>query len=571
MKLKILSIIFFICLPALLFSQTQSSEIVKINGQKYYMHTIKKGESLESIAKLYSLTVIDVIENNPTLMVAANLKTGMRLRIPDLSEISKNYPLSQWDFIYYQVKTKKKLKDIAKEYDIDVKDIKNNNPDISNKPAILTKIRIPLKKGSKIALAHAPQAKDNTSGNANVSNANNPALSFNWDKNNDNKVNENDVEHAAIEEETKKKEKNETCTIQNYDPKKKSYNISFLLPLNLSETSKKDYNYVSFLEGALLAVEKMKNEGFSAKINIKDVYNRNSITKILQEKEIENSDLIIGPFALNSLKTVAEFSKKKEIPLVSPYEYRAEILVNNNPMFFQVYPAQSYINRELFQKTVDNTTLNIVLIQPESCDTSTLKMYQDNIKKVFTKYSTYVHKMGLRPNNVRTALNDVLKKDVQNLIFVVSNDEAFVSDLLDRLMLMNPLKVQYPISIYGTMHWRTFNKVDLTKYYALNMHIVQAFYIDYADEDVKNFILNYRQNYSNEPSQYAFQGYDVTYYFLNALKNYGKDFKHCLNNIEVKLLQSRYKFEKIYGDDGGYINTKSFLLEYTPEMDIVKH
>ncbi|MDR1056614.1 MAG: LysM peptidoglycan-binding domain-containing protein [Prevotellaceae bacterium] len=575
MKSRFFSTFILICLPVFLTAQMRSPEIVKINGLNYYMHTIKDGETLESIAKLYNVTEIDVEENNPTVLATGKLKTGMRLRIPDLSEVSKEYPLSQWDFTYYQVKTKVKLKDIAKEYNIDVKDIKKNNPEISNKPIILSKVRIPLKKGSKEALAYAKYPAStpvisNPDNNEKNNDATNPALAFNW-RNEKDSVKPNT---ATKEDDTSLKFSNKDCKIQNYNPKKQSYNISFLLPLRLMELSKKDYSYVSFLEGALMAVEKMKNEGFSAKITIKDAYDKASLSKALDDKDVEKSDLIIGPFALNLLQTASAFSKKNDIPLVSPYEIKAETLVKDNPYLFQIYPVEAYMNRELFQKTVDESLINVVLVYSLTPDSIMLKTYQESIKKTFNNYTDYVHKIGLRPEAGRNALAVVLKKDIPNLIFVASNDEAFVSDLLDRLMVMNSNRTNtiiYPITIYGTMQWHSFKMVNLTNYYALNMHIVQPFYIDYTDDDVKSFIHAYRQNYSNEPTQYAFQGYDITYYFLSALKNYGKDFKNCVNNLDIKLLQSRYKFDRFDDKNSGYANTKSFLLEYTPEMNVIKH
>lgn len=559
MNSKILTILTLICLPFFVVAQTRSTETVKIDGQAYYMHTIKADETIQEVAKLYNVAVIDIEENNPTILLLGKLKAGTRLRIPDYTEISKDYPLSKWDFTYYQVKSQVKLKDIAKEYNIDVKDIKKNNPNINNKPALLSKIRIPLKKDSKEALAlAAAKAKDKE----NL--ATNPAAAFNWDKKEEHKQPEKDDDKAIKKEEPE----NKPCEKQDYDPRKQSFNISFLLPLQI-QNSKSDYDtYVSFLEGALLAVEQLKNEGFSAKININDVYSNASLSKALTNTKTKEADLIIGPFSANALKAVSEFSKTNNIPLVSPYEPKAEALAKDNPYFIQVYPSEASINRELFQKTIaNNAPTNVVLIYPTNPDTTLVKFYEDELKKTFHTYTKYEHRMGLRNDAITAA---ALKRDVQNLLFVASNDEPFVSDLLDRLIIVK--NTLYPISLYGTTQWRNkFKMIDLTRYYMLNMHYVQPFYINYSNDNVKAFVSNYRQTYNNDPTQYAFLGYDVTYYFLTALKNYGRSFAHCLNKLEVPLLQMRYKFEQVHGNDGGYVNTEPYLLEYTPDITVIQH
>ena len=48
-------------------SQNKSSNIQTLNGKKYYLHKLEKGQSLYSITKLYNVKLEDIYSENPEL------------------------------------------------------------------------------------------------------------------------------------------------------------------------------------------------------------------------------------------------------------------------------------------------------------------------------------------------------------------------------------------------------------------------------------------------------------------------------------------------------------------------
>jgi hypothetical protein len=102
----------------------------------------------------------------------------------------------------------------------------------------------------------------------------------------------------------------------------------------------------------------------------------------------------------------------------------------------------------------------------------------------------------------------------------------------------------------------------------MNLHFVVPFHVDYQYENVRRFVKRYRLQFNREPSQYAFQGYDVFFYFLNALRTYGKEFAPCISNMHLNLLQGNYVFRR--AADGGYLNTGSCLVHYAPDLTVNK-
>ena len=88
-------------------------------------------------------------------------------------------------------------------------------------------------------------------------------------------------------------------------------------------------------------------------------------------------------------------------------------------------------------------------------------------------------------------------------------------------------------------------------FHKAGLHASLTYYIDYESEAVKSFLMKYRALFNTEPTQFAFQGYDVAKYFIGLCANYGDDWKNHLNK-EHKMLQSTFMMNN--SENGGYSN-----------------
>lgn len=82
-------LLFLLIFPAamLVFSQTVeiSAEKALIDGKKYYLHTVKQGQTLYAISKAYSVSVDEMVKSNPE--AENGVKTGQVLKIPILGDV----------------------------------------------------------------------------------------------------------------------------------------------------------------------------------------------------------------------------------------------------------------------------------------------------------------------------------------------------------------------------------------------------------------------------------------------------------------------------------------------------
>jgi LysM repeat protein len=518
----------------------QNAQKIKRGTLWYYLHLVQKNETLSQIAQAYKVSVKEIQEVNTALTDIEKIRDGQGILIPDFSSFIDKYPRDRWTFELYRVKSGDKLKNIARNFDADVKDIKNINPGIDSKPPEGAEIRVPvLKRVMSMAMTSAKTSSQQDSRDSNRDARANPAVSFNWDS-----------KPAAGEENEQKKKDLTDCREFKYDARKHIFNISIMMPLQ-------ENSGAAFIEGLLLAAEELKNGGTNLNLNIIET-GKDEPGKYLNSKTLEEANLIIAPFDLNDLKLTAAFASRREIPVVAPYQPRGNILIAGNPYLLQVYPSDNAIYAKLAENSFNRNEINPVLIRPATADSTMLSNYRNALKAGFGTFAEHVHTIGLRPGNSK--LSEALNIDRHNLIFVCSNAEAFVSDFLNSL---NAQRGKTRVSVYGRSTWRDFKNIDRARYFDLNLHLVQAFHVDYSNEDVKNFIRNYRLSYNSEPSQYAFHGYDILSYFVAAMKKYGSGFLPCISDFQATFLQSRYRFEQSE-KDGGYVNGGCFMLEYSP-------
>ncbi|MDR0687762.1 MAG: ABC transporter substrate-binding protein, partial [Prevotellaceae bacterium] len=158
---------------------------------------------------------------------------------------------------------------------------------------------------------------------------------------------------------------------------------------------------------------------------------------------------------------------------------------------------------------------------------------------------------------------------IDNKVVVASQDEPFVSELLANLKAFSN-RYKCNITIYGPSDWQKYEKIETNLFYELKLHVAAPYFTDYTSEAVKRFVQSYRYRYKTEPSQFAFQGYDVMLYFTSAIYRYGKNFENCLPFHREELLQSTYSFAPIM-PGGARENKGVFLLRYTPWIEIVQY
>lgn len=614
-------------------SVTRSTDKVKIDGKYFYIHIVKKGETLYSISKAYNVTQIEIAMENPDIYLGLQVDQALKIPIKDQKILSSD---EDENFIYHIVRRKETLFGLARKYNISMQDIIAVNPEVEEGLRTNQVVLIPKQKIETLGDA-SPQESERfiyhevkpregffaISKKYGVSEA--IIKKFNHDLVKDGiklgtvlKIPRNPIDTIYTEilnPQTAVQDKDQTvymtseveCDTFEYNKWRDKYTIALLLPFTqandtpYNEENGEDYptgshegntpsgstdqvkisahtaNFLDFYQGALIAIDSLKELGLSINLNVFNTEKKAEKAKELtMDPGLRNANLIIGPAYQECLQPVAEFALEERIPMVSPLSPN-NFLLDRNPYLFQVNP--SFLTQlDQFTRIIDLCSgQNIVLVhENDSTNVAMLNNFKEMLSQRIAEcpmpqlihFKEVTYKPGSPAPEVQEQISHSLVFDRENFILVPSNNEVFVSDLLGNLHTLSTI-FKYPISVYGFPRWQKFRNVQIDYYYQLQLNLFTPFYVDYNSPSVKSFIAKYRDNFRSEPTQYSFQGFDVVYYFLSAMKKYGVDFQYCLKNQENELLQSSYNFSKVNAL-GGYENNSVYLLRYTKDFEIFK-
>ena len=134
-----ITLVFLLIISGATFAQPENAVTKIINGKRFYTHTVEQGNTLYGIQQLYKVEMSDILENNPN--VSDNLIIGQQLLIPAKNE-------TQSSSATHTVEGGETLYGISKKYNCSVEELKNLNPGIEEGIQIGQKINLPSKSGS---------------------------------------------------------------------------------------------------------------------------------------------------------------------------------------------------------------------------------------------------------------------------------------------------------------------------------------------------------------------------------------------------------------------------------------
>lgn len=553
---------------------TVSTEKIKENGIVKYVHHVKKSETLYSISKAYGVSIENIINNNPNLK--SGLQVGMIVFIPTANpaESQQNRTVSgqnktsgnkanqannnPGNYKQYTAKWYENADDVATRFNVPVTALMALN-NLKTKELAKRKVLLIPDGNYTAELEEEPVAilpKENTISK-------------------EKSVKGTQQEATPVKDETVIQSTELQPATYTYTPrnnKNESVRVSMILPLNSRDSAGISFNFMDFYAGSLLAINKLKEQGISLELNVFDQNMYSSVKNLAATGKLNSSQMIIGPVKGYNVEEIIPFSIKNHIPVISPMDPIAEQYVNNSPYLVQV-PTETNAQTENIVKQLykdyeqEKGNANIILCHEKGKDTSAYRIIKNSMDNLGLKYETVSYGI-LEGRNMLAKIGSLINHSKKNLVIVPSNSEAFVSDFVRNLNLcITAESKENIISLYGLPKWRNFETIEPDYFHKMNLHLSLPYYIDYSDNQVKDFILKFRALYNAEPSPYAFQGYDITKYFINLLNEYGQDFLQTSQMKNGNMLQSDYSFSREH-INGGLQNNATRNVEYKADYSI---
>lgn len=526
--------------PSLNAQTTKSHIITEYGGKKYYIHTVQKKQSLEEIAKMYAVSMYEIMSENKD--AKTNLKAGTLLRIP-----------------FKEVKIDV-TEEIVADNDIDV-DVYTDTMDYEHEYVEYVEPKFDSERLYNVALMMPLYLEQ--------------------------------VDARFLNSEVSNKQ---------------------LLT--------KPFSYLHFYEGFMIAVDSMVNsKGMKLNLKVYDVdQDTTKAIAALEDPWLETVDVIIGPFHVKTFEKVMDFATENDILIVNPMTNREDMTVGNRNLV-KVKPSYSsqmrwieyliksqYKDNNVFIFAMDSSNMeyarmieSVVLenVNPYSLVSNqhikkVIKKHQDALKREEVEFDASKYKsdnitidislINQNPEDSTMLKNQVVVFDYSkdslkavkkvaslirsNLFIVYGDNRVFATEMLNKV---NILSGNYPSKLIALPDWSKFDKLFNENLMKLNTVIFDDEYTDYDAYSVSNFICKFRDKYVTEPKDVAYHGFNIGWYFLNALMNYGDDIEIGITSYSIPLLNTKYDFERRSSDDGAentywnlyqYIDYDKKLLQY---------
>ncbi len=582
----LLCTLYFVLCTSISYSQekhadniAKSQNTTVVNGVKYYLHTVEKGQTLFAIAKAYDYSLNDVVLENPEAI--NGIKSGQVLKIP-FKKIKKIEPATTpngANYIIYTVEAGQTLYSIAKTYNTSVEKLKTLNPELESG----------LKSGQTIKISLSKPQTEKVEKVEKVEKTEKPKPA------NTSKINPTHEKPTTLVDTATFSigplDSLTTVLLQNkhisdsiaklrfvYPGRlKDEYNIAFFLPFHINDAneieleklingdeqlSNKTTIALQFYEGALLAIDSLKKQKLRAKVFVYDIDDHDSLslTKLLKKPELAKMDLMIGPLYGSSFTPIAKFAKEHTIPIVSPFIQINKILFDN----LYVCKAQPSVAKQIEQMAcyvIDTFhTQNIILFNDGNAKEVTFYNLFKTIANKALVEKGHAATDSLKEIKNLSTLENILSPSKTNVIVLPSNNQSYVTEFISKL---NSIKNQNKgkFVLFGLSNWINYDNLDFEYLNNLSVSIPSNTYTDYQNPRTLAFVKTYYDRFKTDPKPYTFQGFDITYYFISSLQKYGSGFLNTIVDNQYQGIETNLNFMQ-YSSNGGFENKSVYILKY---------
>lgn len=581
----------------------KSTVIVFINGQKFYVHTVKSGDTLYSLAKTYEVSEELIRQHNANMGSELKIDQTVKIPVPESAQKSaKAEKRRKKDFLTHKVQAGQTLYAIARDYNISVATLREDNPSLNPQS---------LPVGETLWIRRAAVGKSNEQQTqAEIAEYAATLNSVTDDDGYDHHVVQpgetiyslsrrfgiteeefarlNDVSaglKAGAMIRIPRPEQAEEKVVDVEQPQSTAdvhfralastepLNVALMLPMNIENRA--NASYVEFYQGFLLGMETLKNTGRGeSKLTVYNTsHDQLKVDEIVRSTMFEGTNLIVGPVYEDELAPVIRYAEQNSVPVVSPL---ANISAVESPALYQLSPSAE----RKYDKVADlvNGEREIFMIYADSYD----EEFEAEAKQLLhgRPYHSYTYsfddqksKFRARtadaPFDVIDGMDTVLMSETPRLFIVLANKEVDVDRILGTISSSKVAISERSIpcaeyAVLGTSRWGRFSNIDHTTYFNNNVVMISTYHAKRDAQAVREFDSRYIEAYGGLPSLYAYRGYDAAILFCGGMRG---DIEYNMLDKRYTPLQTVYKFVQ-EGENGKYVNQEWMRINYNSNYTI---
>ena len=336
----------------------------------------------------------------------------------------------------------------------------------------------------------------------------------------------------------------------------KVHKIAIFTPLYLDSAFDEGSNYrygknfpkfitpgLEFYEGAIIALDSFNQEGLKLQVSVYDTRSaEESVNNLISQSKLDSVDLIIGSVNGTEYKQLADLALRKNIPFISA-TYPNDAGVTGNPFLVIVNSKLNTHLTSVYNYILKNYgTSRILLLRRNNPE-------DDRVISVFKSLNGSRDGGGVLNLNIISLNDNFTINDIQkgmdtlrnNILIAGSLDENFARNVATQAAL---LSAKFPVTLVGMPTWEGIRDFDRVEYKALPIVYSSTFFNPVVDKWSMNFSNVYMKKTFSRPSDMAFKGYEITYYFIRLLEKYNRSLMTNLGDKSFRLV-TEFEFRPV--------------------------
>lgn len=551
---------------------TVSKEKVKVGGRLCYSHVVLERQTLYSISKAYGVGIEDIYKYNPSVRTEGLKKNSILLipvveaaPAPELKEKSGRDAAEKKPEAQPQKRAAAK-KDSPKGSAEGVKDSSKDNQErkvhtvrwfetietIADKygvsvGAIMKANGLSGKElKSRQQLVIPPRGEDDTYG------ARTEETETLTDRQ------EIQDSGAPVQEAAEAEpDGTEQQSLSAEPAKSGSVRFALVMPF-MANSDKPSSSAMDFYCGALLAARELGLDSLNVSIDVFDTGAGD-----VKGSSLADDDFIIGPLSPSDIRKIHDATGGGKA-IISPLDPKAAALTAEFPDLIQVPTPHELQYADLVQWIAEESGEKdrIILVSEKGGkESEAMKSFSEILELSGLKYREVKYSI-LEGRDILGKLKDMTAGEpAVNRFIIASESEAFVNDAFRNIGLLS--REGRRTAVYCHSKVRGYD-IEVESLHNNDLHVSLAYYIDYGSPETIRFVKEYRALFNTEPTQFSFQGHDVTKYFCRLKAAYGDAWTKAIGTRKETLLQTTLDFR-----DGSRINEGVRRIEYEPDYRIV--
>lgn len=534
---------------------TISKEKLKINGQVCYSHIVLEKQTLFSISKAYNVTIEDIYKYNPSVKEKGLQKNSILIipvvEKPEQQEIE----VAEEKEAYAEGQVKQEQQEQQEQPVRNAEDQVKKEEGGKAPSEQTVHIRKWYEDLDMIARKYGVTVESIMKANGlkgrKLSNRQRLIIPSSSDAVPEEEIpSENDSDEVAASDTTQTDDSttaHRPGILEGLFFPKKDISMSLILPLKATGTSASAGN-MDFYSGVLLAVYDAGEAGTGCDLAVYDCADGRGITK----ESLEGRDFIIGPVSRGDLTSALELGTDTRA-IISPLDQKAASLTGEFTNMIQAPTPLEIQYKDLMdwiREDMQYSDRFVVITEKGAVQTEVTTQMKAAADSSGMEYKNLSYSI-LEGRNVTGSLEYIMTESGTNRVYIASDSEAFVNDVVRNLNLM--IHKKYEVVLYAPSRIRSYETIEVENFHNTSLKVSTGYYIDYEDPRVQEFLLKYRALFNAEPTQFAFQGYDLAKFFIGMTSKYGNRWMNKLEESDASMLQSTYRFRK--DGNGGYVNT----------------